>query len=222
MTEISEGSSAASTVLRTTLINNAAIVLSATGAFLTFAGISYYETLFAQFALKPSLLESDRAVVLVRGFWTTLYAIVKVISEHLWMVLLEFALVGLLVIATIFAAKRWTFIARFGQAIRPWSDRIAVYDSRILKWSIVLVAALTGLLAGHHGGRYDAQAIQDHRANARSCYIVSGIPHRGILLAQDRERSILVKDDVILLINNDELSSVRACGPLRVKPASPS
>lgn len=55
--------------LRSLLINNFAVFVTASSALLAFQGSSYYEALLQPYGVKPGFVEITQADILVHGFW---------------------------------------------------------------------------------------------------------------------------------------------------------
>ena len=201
--------------VRDLLASNATIAISACVGFLTFSGTSYYEALFSSFALKPGFLAIGQFDIATRGVWATLWAYGRLIAENYAAFLVSIGSAIIIVVAIAVLSRRYKVITQLITHVRPWHLSVSRYNALVLRWSIVLLAVMVGLIAGSKGGDYDASHIQAVRVRALNCYVTKGGVYRGIVLAQDQSKTILVEPQQTRIIKNDDLLYVVACDRLR-------
>jgi hypothetical protein len=201
--------------LRDVLASNATIAISACVGFLTFSGTSYYEALFASFALKPGFLAIGQFDIAARGVWATLWACWRLIAENYAAFLVSIGLAIIIAVPIAVLSRRYKVVTQLITHVRPWHSSASRYNALALRWSIVLLAVMVGLIAGSKGGEYDAGRIQAARVRVLNCYVTKGGAYRGIVLAQDQSKTILVEPQQTRLIKNDDLLYVAECERLR-------
>lgn len=180
-------------------------------AFLFFCGNGYYGRLFKEFGLKPSVLEVSQIDIATMGFYSVCYAWYTIIRDNAWLwiksALLGVGVAGIVLILLLLVPRMMSLFA----PLAPIAKRIDQINRRILWAMLALLFVLGGLGGGDLAGSYDAKAIQKGRSAARSCYVVDGIPYRATILAQDKDRTILVHPDRTSLVSNEKLSFVASC-----------
>ncbi|MBB5711627.1 hypothetical protein [Sphingomonas xinjiangensis] len=190
---------------------NLALAFTAIAGFLVFSGQGYYNSLFSGFAIKPGLIEITHAELVTKGVECTLYAILTMIFEN-WFSWLAGAFVGislgLLLALAIFKFNRVRHAVQITSPVFTFVGRITPIS---LKWMFGLLLATTGLIAGSKGGKLDADHIRQARGRFPNCVAVSGVLYRGHVLAQDKERLVLVQRTRTRLINTHDFSYITAC-----------
>lgn len=200
------------------LLQNLATFVSAGAAFLIFVGNGYYGELFEHFGLKQSILAISQVDMGTIGLYATIYSVPKVIWDNK----LQIALGGIIGFAAVFTAyglRQTTpgkVAIRLGAALSEFMER---HSSWFLKWPTITFFGMTGLLAGHVGGQHDASYYDQEKYRAKRCFAVQGNLLRGVVLAQDQNRTIILHRDRVSLVKNDDVAFITDC-PLR-RPARP-
>ncbi len=187
------GDKKASAVSR--MISNAAVLVPAAGATLTFAGHSYYERLFQEFALKPGVIELTPIDFAARGVDVLIFAPFALAIDHwrsvLWQVPAALIVGGVIGLGLRRISPGWRRNPRVRRALRRF-DR---WQARAMRWLTAILVLAIGYGAGAKGGAYDAAGIRAARRAAVNCYTVDGLVIRGIPLGQDKDTIVLVEAD---------------------------
>lgn len=188
-----------------------ALIFTGMAGFLIFTGQSYYDRLFRDFALKPGILAISQPELVTKGVVCTIYALFQVIRDN-WLKWLGSGTFGL-VLAAIIALIAWKW-APLRHLIEKRMPNIQAFNhkwTRVFFWCLGFLFSLTGLLAGDQGGELDAKAMQAARQKTNICYLVDGKLHRGVILAQDQVRTILVQKSITSILKNEQISHVGDC-----------
>lgn len=207
--------------LRPLLVNNLAVLATAFSALLAFQGSSYYEALLEPYAVTPGFVEISQADVLVHGFWAALWAVFQLIKNNvvravLWLVIL---LIAFIAIAALVHKYAWA--KRLWNVVEPWSGTIERYNLVVFRWTLVILAIPTGIIAGWQGGNYDASQIERAiRHGAQVCFSTKSAQHRGLTLIQDQTKTVIVeRSRQVRVINNDDLVTIGPCKVLSSRTA---
>lgn len=197
--------------LKAVLASNAAVVVSAITGFLVFSGHGYYSAKFAAFALTPGILQLTHVEYVVNGFFAVVWVLYDLVATHYLSLVIPVIIATGISVVIAFAVHKSPRFAQALSRLRPWSDTIQTWNTRVLKWSLVLGGILTGLGAGFGAGKYDASRLQSARMRAANCFLIKGKLERGIILGQDQTRSVLVQPTRTKVFKNDDLDHVAAC-----------
>jgi hypothetical protein len=173
------------------LANAAVWILSAAAGF-TFAGYTYYERLFREFGLKPSVIELSSIDIAARGVDAIVFAPFGFVDDHWRSIVLPWLPAAALGMALGLAFK-WLLPHRRPPA---WLARLVKRFDRLqaktMRWLIALFLVCLGYGAGYNAGAYDAAAVQRARGAAINCCTINGDTLRGIPLGQDDDTIVIV------------------------------
>lgn len=198
--------------LTAAILANAAVVTSATGAVLFFVGSGYNRALFEEFGIHPTVLSQSAAMVVVDGFHALFLTIVEEIGRSLG----QFAIgagLAVVVVGLVLVARLSSNVRMFGGWLKTHSPTLLIWNNRLLVIAITLFAVGIALSAGKRWGKRDAERFQQHRRDAPNCYLIKGKLEKGLVLAQDSTRSILVQPTRTKLFKNDDLEHIQRCPP---------
>lgn len=189
---------------------NAALALTALSGFLVFCGQGYYDRLFRDFAITPGMIEISNAQLISKGVECSFYALIILIKENVVM-WAKSGLLGIAVAVFVVLLAWWIGGKAMILSMEATSNWLSRHTNRAAKWLIIALIASTGLIAGQNGGKLDAASIQRARRKAPNCFFVDGKLYRAIVLAQDRQRTILVHANRTSFVANDRMSYVSDC-----------
>ncbi len=171
---------------------NAAVWIPAAGAGFAFAGYTYYERLFREFGLKPSVIELSSIDIAARGVDAVVFAPFGFLGDHWRSIVLPWLPAAALGMALGLALK-WLLPHRLPPAwLARMTKRFDRLQAKTMRWLIALFLVCLGYGAGYNGGAYDAAAIQRARGAAINCYTINGDTLRGIPLGQDNNTIVIV------------------------------
>lgn len=177
------------------MFSNAAVLVPAAGATLTFAGHNYYERLFREFALLPGVIELIPIDFAARGVNVLIFAPFAFLIDHwrsvLWQVPAALFVGGVIGLGLRRILQSWRRNSRMRHALRRF-DR---WQARAMRWLIAILVLAVGYGAGAKGGAYDAAGIQAARRAAVNCNTVNGVVIHGIPLGQEKDTIVLVEAD---------------------------
>lgn len=192
---------------------NLALAISVIAGFLVFSGQGYYDQLFADFAVRPGIIEISQADLITKGVECSVYALLKIVLDN-WFAWLLGGLAGICIGIIISVALIRSSIARNAAEIAsPIVNFINWLTPISLRWAFGLLITCAGLLAGTNGGKIDAASIQRVRMKFPNCFSIGGALYRGHILAQDKDRTILVQSRRTSIIKTADISYITACRP---------
>ena len=187
-----------------------ALISSLVGGFLVFCGMGYYKRLFAEFALDPGLVEISNFQLIAKGVDCSFYSLIQLVVRNWYrwgLSIVIGSVIGLILIACLWHRGGMALLER----IEPVNARVGRWTMTILKWNFAILLASTGFLAGSNGGGAQASYLQQVRANPTNCYALDGKLYSGVILAQDRQRTVLIRPDRTMIVDNSKLNYVIAC-----------
>lgn len=196
--------------LRSIALDNLTTVVSAVAAFILFTGNGYYSALLRRFGLKPGLLALSQVEIATMGVYSTIYALPAIILEY-WRSLA----VGITiptVLAVIWLVAKGTVFGKWLARGLVKVDNFSVkHPYLFIKLPVVVFFSSVGVLAGFKGGEHDAEYISHARKNSTLCYAIGTRLYRGVILAQDQNRTILVHLSRVSLVKNDDIRFISVC-----------
>lgn len=196
--------------LRNLALDNVTTVVSALAAFILFTGNGYYDTLLVRFGLRPGMLALSQVEIASMGVYSTIYAIPAILIEN-W----KYLAVGTAIPVMTFMLLLLTVRTAFGRLLQSFVVGTNSFSEKhpyvFLKIPTIIFFCAAGLLAGTKAGEYNARAYNHARVRSTTCYATKGKLYRGVVLAQDQNRTILLHADRVSLIKNDDLAFVSKC-----------
>lgn len=199
-------------------LTNAAVFLPVAGAALGFAGNTYYQRLFAEFALKPAVVELSPLDIASRGFEAMIFAPFGFVREHgvaiVWPWIPALFVGGLIGLAL----KRFFPSIPLRQRLTRIVDRFDRLQARSLRWLVAILVIGLGFGAGFNAALYDIAGIQKARVKPVNCYRIDKTIIPAVLLAQDKTTVILIKAHSTLVRSFTTLE-IAACPKPKARPA---
>ena len=183
--------------------------------FAIFAGNAYFAKLLEYCGLKPGILAFSQVEMATMGLYSTLYTIPALLWKNLRYLAVGTAAPVLVLLIGLLARwkkREWLEYVIESRPLKMF-DR---HNTAILKFLLVLFVCGAGFLAGDRGGARDARYLQYRRMHSNTCFNVNGRDYRGLVVAQDQNRTILMHRDRVSIVKNDDMSFVRTC----LKPGS--